>query len=89
MYIYIYIMLVLEQMNGWTWTKCCNVSAKIANSMGVSITKNADTVKRRYRHFREKQKFIVSIRQKRNLPPFLELDPDVCSAIKKNMPAGT
>jgi DNA-binding transcriptional regulator YhcF (GntR family) len=77
------LQLALEQMNGWTWTKCCEMSVKVANRMGISITKNADTVKRWYRHFREKRKFIVSVRQKHNLPPFLELNPDVCSAIKK------
>jgi hypothetical protein len=77
------LQLVLEQMDGWSWTKCCEISVKIENRMGVSLTKNADTVKRWYRHFREKRQFIVSIRQKHNLPPFLELNPDACSTIKK------
>jgi hypothetical protein len=70
-------------MNGWTWTKCCEISVKIGNRMGVSLTKNADIVKRWYRNFREKWQFIVLIRQKHNLAPFLELNPDACSAIKK------
>jgi hypothetical protein len=38
--------LALEQMNGWTWGKCCDTAIKVAIRMGVSITKNANTVKR-------------------------------------------
>jgi hypothetical protein len=74
--------LALEQMNGWTWGKCCETARKVAVRMGVSITKNADTVKRWYRSFRLKRRFAVPIKQKHNLPPFLELNPDVCSALK-------
>jgi hypothetical protein len=70
-------------MNGWTWTMCCEVAIKVATRMGVSITRNADTVKKWYRHFRSKRKFIVPTRHKHNLPPLLELNPDICSAIKK------
>ena len=77
------LRLALEQMNGWTWTMCCEVAIKVATRMGVSITRNADTVKKWYRHFRSKRKFIVPTRHKHNLPPLLELNPDICSAIKK------
>jgi hypothetical protein len=74
--------LALEQMNAWTWGKCCETATKVAVRMGVSITKNADTVKRWYHSFRLKRRFAVPIKQKHNLPPFLELNPDVCSALK-------
>ena len=62
--------------------KCCETATKVAVRMAVSITKNADTVKRWYRSFRLKRRFAVPIKQKHNLPPFLELNPDVCSALK-------
>ena len=74
--------LALEQMNGWTWGKCCDAAIKVAIRMGVSITRNADTVKRWYRNFRAKRKVAVPVKQKHNLPPFLELNPDICSALK-------
>ncbi len=38
--------LALEQMNGWTWPMCCLVAIKVATRMGVSITRNADAVKK-------------------------------------------
>ena len=74
--------LALEQMNGLTWSKCCEAATKVAVRMGVSITKNADAVKRWYHSFRVKRRFTVPTKQKHNLPPFLELNPDVCSALK-------
>lgn len=45
------LQLALEQMNGWTWTMCCEAAVKVATRMGVSITRNADTVKKWYHHF--------------------------------------
>jgi hypothetical protein len=33
--------------------------------------------------FREKRAFIVPLQNKNNLPAFLDLNPDVCDAIKK------
>ena len=71
------LQLALEQMNGWTWTMCCEAAIKVATRMGVSITRNADTVKKWYHHFQSKRKFIVPT------PPLLELNPDICSAIKR------
>jgi hypothetical protein len=50
--------------------------------MCATIAKNADTVKRRYRNFRARRRFTVPIEQKHNLPPFLELNLDICSALK-------
>jgi hypothetical protein len=55
------LCLALEQMNGWTWTVCCEVAIKVATRMGVSITRNADTVKKWYHHFRSQRKLIVPI----------------------------
>jgi hypothetical protein len=31
-----------------------------------------------------RRKFCIPLKAKHNLPPFLELNPDVCSAIKEN-----
>mgnify|MGYP000096892177 CR=1 FL=1 len=35
------LRLALEQMNGWTWGKCCDAAINVAIRIGVSITKNA------------------------------------------------
>jgi hypothetical protein len=74
--------LALEQMNGWTWGKCCENATKVAVRTGVSIAKNADNVKRWYHSFRSTRRFASPIKQKHNLPPFLELNLAVCSALK-------
>jgi hypothetical protein len=68
-------------MNGWTWGKCCDAAIKVAIRMNVSISKNADTVKRWYHNFRAKRRFAFPIKQ-HNLPSFLELNPDICSVLK-------
>jgi hypothetical protein len=73
--------LALDNMNGWSWDKCCQM-AKAGIRMGINITKNGKVVMRWYRMFREKRAFIVPLQNKNNLPAFLDLNPDVCDAIK-------
>jgi hypothetical protein len=51
--------------------------------MGINITKNSKVVMRWYRMFHQKRAFIVPLQNKNNLPAFLDLNPDVCDAIKK------
>jgi hypothetical protein len=51
--------------------------------MGVSITNNSEVLMRWYRMFREKRAFSIPPQWKHNLPAFLDLNPDVCDAIKK------
>jgi hypothetical protein len=51
--------------------------------MGVSITNNSEVLMRWYRMFCEKQTFSIPPQWKHNLPAFLDLNPDVCDAIKK------
>ncbi len=50
--------------------------------MGAIITKNAETVKRWCHNFFAKRRFAAAIKQNHNLLPFLELNPDICSALK-------
>ncbi len=79
--------LALENMNGWqngwTWNKCCTEAITTSKKMGISTVNNAKTVERWYRSFRKKRLFIVPTKTKHNLPPFLDLNPKACKAIKK------
>jgi hypothetical protein len=51
--------------------------------MGVSIKNNSEVLMRWYRMFHEKWAFSIPPQWKHNLPTFLDLNPDVCDAIKK------
>ncbi len=51
--------------------------------MGVSITTNPKTIEKWYRNFRDKRAFCIPLKTKHSLPPILELNPDVCHAIKE------
>ena len=75
--------LALENMNKWTWNQCCREAIEMAKKMGVTVAKNPKTIEKWYRNFREKQKFCIPLKPKPNLPPFLELNPDVCHTIKE------
>ena len=55
----------------------------MAKKMGVTATKTPKTIEKWYRKFREKRKFCVPLKAKHNLPPFLELNPDVFHAMKE------
>jgi tRNA U55 pseudouridine synthase TruB len=74
--------LALEHMNKWTWNQCCREAIEMAKKMGVTAAKNSKTIEKWYRNFREKGKFCIPLKAKHNLPPFLELNPDVCRAMK-------
>jgi hypothetical protein len=78
--------LALKQMkgwgNGWTWNKCCHETISISQQMGICAVRNPKTVEWWYRLFRKKRQFINPTKSKHNLPPFLELNPKACSAIK-------
>ena len=75
--------LALENMNGWTWNKCCREAIETGKKMGVSVATNPKTIEKWYRNFREKRAFCIPLRTKHNLPPILELNPDICNAIKE------
>jgi hypothetical protein len=51
--------------------------------MGVIITANPKTIERWYRNFCETLKICIPLKEKHNLSPFLELNPDVLSTIKE------
>jgi hypothetical protein len=41
----------IQEMNGWTWRKCCDEAIKQVNSQGYSLAKTARTVMRWHRIF--------------------------------------
>jgi hypothetical protein len=77
------LTLALENMNGWTWNKCCSEAIVVGKKMGISTVNNAKTIEKWYRGFRGKRLFCIPLKSKHNLPPILDLNPDVCAAIKE------
>ena len=82
MYLTMSLNLAKEQMNNWTWTKCCNKAVEHLRKSGLKQAKNGRTVMEWYREFRQNRNFTVFAPQKL-LPPFLEQNPHIVRKIKK------
>ena len=54
----------------------------MAKKMSVMAAKNPKTIEKWYRNFHEKRKICIPLKAKHNLPPFLDLNSDVCHAMK-------
>jgi len=74
--------LAVENMNKWTWLYCCKRALKAGERIGINIAKNPKSVQKWYIAFRGKRGFTVPLQRKHNLPPFLQLSPDACHAMK-------
>ncbi len=72
-----------EKMNGFSWEKCCDLAIQYASTAGIKLTSRPRTVMECYCCFRSKQKFEILQRKKDNLPPFLQANPDVYSAMQQ------
>jgi hypothetical protein len=59
--------LALDNMNGWSWDKCCQMAVKAGIRMGINITKNGKVVMRWYRMFHEKRALSEEEKQKKLL----------------------
>jgi hypothetical protein len=77
------LKLAVENMNEWSWNMCCKRALKAGERVGITIVRNPKSVEKWYRAFRDKHSFDIPLQQKHNLPPFLQLNPDACDAIKK------
>ena len=82
MFLSVALTLAKENMNQWTWKKCCEESVIMLNKAGVKQAKHFQTVTEWYRQFRVKRKFTMMI-AKKNLPPFLDQNPDITTKIKQ------
>lgn len=69
-------------MNKWTWLYCCKRALKAGERIGIHIAKNPKSVQKWYIAFLGKRGFTVQLQRKHNLPPFLQLNPDACHAMK-------
>jgi hypothetical protein len=58
-------------------------STSCRQKMGISTVDNAKMIEKWYRGFHGKRLFCISLKSKHNLPPILDLNPDVCAAIKE------
>ena len=56
--------LALENMNGWTWNKCCREAIETGKKMGMSVATNPKTIEKWYRNFRETRAFCIPLRTK-------------------------
>jgi len=65
------------------WDAVCAQALKIVNNIGFSITTASRVVRNYYQDFRRKRKFQVKLLQKHNLPPFLEQNKDICTALQQ------
>jgi hypothetical protein len=74
--------LAKQNMNAWTWERCCEEAVKQLKVAGLTQAKNARTVTEWYRQFREKRSFRIP-KPKKNLPPFLHAHPHLCTRIKQ------
>ncbi len=70
-------------MNGLTWQKCCEEAIDYGSALGLKLTYKARTVMEWYCSFQVRRKLARPPRKKHKLPPFLQLNPDVCSAIQQ------
>jgi hypothetical protein len=61
---------------------CCEQAIKMLSSCGMKATSCALNVMEWYRKFRDKRGFKVNI-PKKDLPPFLMMNPEICSTIKQ------
>ncbi len=71
MFLILALTLTKENMNQWTWRKCCEESVNVLNKAVIKQTKHFQTVTEWLRQFRVKRKFIMVIAKKNNYHHFL------------------
>jgi hypothetical protein len=70
------LYLALDNMNNFTWNKCCCEAILQSKRMGIVSVKDSKTIKKWYRAFQEKCLFCIPLK-KAPLTSFLDLNPDV------------
>ncbi len=65
------------------WDDICLEALEAAKRVGISITNASCIVRNYYQDFRLKRKFLVRILVRDNLPPFLEQNKDICTAMQQ------
>ena len=55
--------LALENMNDWTWNRCCSEAIAIGIKMGISTVKNPKMIEKWYRGFRAKRCFCIPLKK--------------------------
>ena len=81
-YLALALTLAKENMNKWTWKKCCEEAITLLKKTGIKQTSNPQTIMEWYRKFRVKRRFALVI-QRNRLPPFLEQNQDITTTIKQ------
>jgi hypothetical protein len=67
--------LALENMNDWTWNRCCSEAIATGIKMGISTVKNPKTIEKWYRGFRTKCCFLYSLKKEAQLTSFFGIKP--------------
>jgi hypothetical protein len=68
--------LAKENMNKWTWKKCCEEAIMLLKKTGIKQTSNPQSIVDWYGKFRVKMRFTLVI-QRNRLPPLLEQNQDI------------
>jgi hypothetical protein len=82
-YLAVALHLARENMNGWTWQKCCEKTIGELRRQGLTHATRHETVSKWYRSFCETRSFVTPQPATKNLPPFLHQSPDICTNIKE------
>jgi hypothetical protein len=81
-YLALALTLAKDNMNQWTWKKCCEEAIAMPQKSGMRQTSNPQSVMEWYRKFRTRQRFTMPCK-KNQLPPFLEHNQDITKSIKQ------
>jgi hypothetical protein len=82
-YLALALHLARENMNGWTWQKCCEKTIDELQRQGLTLATRHETVSKWYRSFRETCSFVILQPAMKNLLSFLQQNPDICTNTKE------
>ena len=76
------LYLAKENMNKWTWQKCCENAIQHLNIAGMKHASNPWTVMEWGHKFRPKYLCKITL-PTHSLPPFLQHNPEICTTVKQ------
>ena len=82
-YLAMALQLAKENMNTWTWERCCRVTIQKLKKHGLTFATHHDMIGKWYRNFRKHRKFVIPVNSKESLPSFLVANPDLAMHVQK------
>ena len=68
-------------MNKWIWSLCCQKAVEKLKRIGIIHAKNFMNSHRVVQGILSESKILSTCKQKENLPPFLQQNPDLCTSL--------